>query len=282
MPSSRATTSGRRRGKTSSSSTAWCSTTLPRSRPTWACTTPCRAGSSGTTWTRSELGRRSCRSLGREGEAGVPGGKESRLCWPGRGRGGAPKLRTPQEFVAQRIEQRRAKGYDNTVVDTVFWCRSGHHRSVGMVEMLASVMEEARALARSLLRFTCEPNCYVCLFALLALFALPFCSLVFAVLAPLLVLCALSRFVLLCCLCLLACLCTCALACSLALLLDCLLVRLRACLLRLLALACASMRVCTHARLLAGVLACLRALRAWRLVIVCKGEQGMHAGRRWF
>lgn len=54
--------------------------------------------------------------------------------------------------MAERIEQRRAKGHDETFVDIMFWCRSGHHRSVAMVEMLASVLEEARALARSPLR----------------------------------------------------------------------------------------------------------------------------------
>jgi len=49
--------------------------------------------------------------------------------------------------VAERIESRGDKGFGTTVVNAMFWCRRGHHRSVAMVEMFASVLDEARALA---------------------------------------------------------------------------------------------------------------------------------------
>lgn len=154
--------------------------------------------------------------------------------------------------MAERIEQQRALGHDRTVVEIMFWCRSGHHRSVAMVEMLASVLDEARALARSTLRgalSACvvhrslvQPLAMLCLFA---------CSACFVRVALLLA----------CLLCLLRCvLVMCfdslrvalrALARSLALLLDCLRVCLRAC-----------MHTCALACSRACLLACGRALWA--------------------
>ena len=59
-----------------------------------------------------------------------------------------------QEFAAERIEQRRAHGHNNMFLNVMFWCRSGHHRSVAVTEMFASALVEARALARSPLRPT--------------------------------------------------------------------------------------------------------------------------------